>query len=161
MKVKKEMLVMMFIAVLAFSGCSDDDNDGIKVPEVFSQALKAQYPSAKRIEWEQKGNFYVADCRMNGKELDVWYNTQTEWKMTETNLLWNDLPGTVQTAFNSSEYAGWRRDDVDLLEYPVAPMVYIIEVERGYQERQLFYSKEGNLIQTKDVTGMDDTHWPQ
>ena len=156
------MLAMMFIAVLAFSACSgDDNNDGIKVPEAFSQALKTKYPSATHIEWEKKGNFYVADCRMDGKELEVWYNTNAEWQMTEINLQWNDVPGTVQTSFNNSQYASWQRDDVDLLEYPVQPIVYVIEVEKGNQELQLFYSEEGNLIQTKDVTGKDDTHWPE
>lgn len=162
MKVKIQMLAMMFIAVLAFSACSDDDdNDGIKVPEALSQALKAQYPSATHIEWEQKGNFYVADCRVDGKEKDVWYNAKAEWQLTETDLQWNDVPGTVQTSFENSEYADWQRDDVDLLEYPVEPMVYVIEVEKGNKELQLFYSQEGNLIDTKDVTGKDDTHWPK
>lgn len=157
------MLAMMFIAVLAFSACSDDDdNDGIKVPEALSQALKTKYPSATHIEWEQKGNFYVADCRVDGKEKDVWYNAKAEWQLTETDLQWNDVPGTVQTSFENSEYAaGWQRDDFDLLEYPLEPMVYVIEVEKGNQELQLFYSQEGNLIEKKDVTGKDDTHWPK
>ena len=155
------MLAMMFIAALAFSACSDDDdNDHISVPQAISQALKTKYPAATHIEWKQKGAYYVADCRMDGKEMDVWYNTQAEWQLTETELLWENLPGAVQTTFNNSEYATWQREDIDMLEYPLQPLQFVIEVEKGNMEYQLFYSEDGNLMETRDVTGKDDTHWP-
>lgn len=57
MKVRLQMLAMMFIAALAFSACSDnDDKDNITVPENISQALKTKYPAATHIEWKQKGS---------------------------------------------------------------------------------------------------------
>ena len=38
---------------------------------------------------------------------------------------------------------------------------YVIEVERGNEEYQLFYAGDGNLLQKRDVSGnKDDTHWP-
>lgn len=161
MKVGIQMLAVMFIAALAFSACSDDDDKGrMTVPENISQALKEKYAAATHIEWKQKGAYYVADCRMDGREMDVWFNVQAEWQLTETDILWTGLPGTVQTAFNSSEYATWEREDIDLLESPLQPLQYVIEVEKGKIEYQLFYSAEGNLMQTRDVTGKDDTHWP-
>ncbi|MCD8092322.1 MAG: PepSY-like domain-containing protein [Bacteroides sp.] len=158
---KIRVLAMMFIAALAFSACSDDDDkDHVKVPEALTQALKTKYPAAGDVDWEQKGSYYVADCMVDGKDLDVWFNAQAEWRLTEIDLNWDNVPGTVQTAFSGSEYATWKRDDIDLLEYPNQPSIYVIEVEKGKTEYQLFYSEEGNLMQTKDVTGKDDTHWP-
>lgn len=54
---------MMFIAAMAFSACDDDDkNDNITVPDAVSKALKDKYPAAMDIEWERKGNYFVADC---------------------------------------------------------------------------------------------------
>ena len=98
---------------------------------------------------------------MDGQEKDVWFNNQAEWQLTETELLWNNLPGTVQTSFSASEYVGWKIEEIVLLEYPVVPMQFVIEVEKGNAEYQLFYSEEGGLLQTKDVSGnKDDTHWP-
>ena len=56
MRMKIQMLAMMFIAALALGACSDDDDkDDVKVPEAMSQALKSKYPSAIHVEWEQKG----------------------------------------------------------------------------------------------------------
>ena len=162
MRMKIQMLAMMFIAALALGACSDDDDkDDVKVPEAMSQALKSKYPSAIHVEWEQKGGYFVADCKVDGQEKDVWFNNQAEWQLTETELLWNNLPGTVQTSFSASEYAGWKIEEIVLLEYPVVPMQFVIEVEKGNAEYQLFYSEEGGLLQTKDVSGnRDDTHWP-
>ena len=51
MKMKFQLLAMMFIAALAFSACGDDDkNDGITVPDAVSKALKNKYPAATDIE---------------------------------------------------------------------------------------------------------------
>lgn len=58
MKMKFQLLAMMFIAALAFSACGDDDkNDGITVPDAVSKALKNKYPAATDIEWERKGDY--------------------------------------------------------------------------------------------------------
>lgn len=152
----------MFIAALVFSACSDDDkNDNMSVPQAISQALKVKYPSATHIEWSQKSNYFVADCRVNGKEMHVWYNAQAQWQLSETELSWNDLPGSVQTTFMSGEYASWKQEDFALLEAPLQPFEYVIEVEKNNIEYQLFYSETGNLLLAKDVTGKDDTLWPK
>ncbi len=163
MGIKIQMLAMMFIAALVLGACSNDDNkDGVKVPEAMSQALMSKYPSAIHVEWKQKGNYFVADCKVDGQEKEVWFNNQAEWQLTETELLWNNLPGTIQTSFSSSEYADWKIEEIVLLEYPVDPMLFVIEVEKGNAEYQLFYSEEGNLMHTRDVSGdKDDTHWPE
>lgn len=162
MKMKLQVLAMMFIAALVFSACSDDDkDDNITVPDAVSKALKDKYPSAIDIEWERKGSYFVAECRMDGKEMDVWYDTHAIWQLTEINIFWSDLPPAVQTAFNGGEYAGWKLEDIDALEYALHPMQYVIEVENGRMEYQLFYAENGDLMQEKDVSGdKDDTHWP-
>ncbi len=69
MRMKIQMLAMMFIAALALGACSDDDDkDDVKVPEAMSQALKSKYPSAIHVEWEQKGGYFVADYEWMGRK---------------------------------------------------------------------------------------------
>ena len=150
MKIKFQMLAMMFIAAMAFSACDDDDkNDNITVPDAVSKALK------------DKCSYFVADCWMNGSEMDVWYDTQATWKLTEVDTSWEGLPAAVQTAFKGGEYAAWKLEDIDMLEYPEQPIQYVIEVENGNQEYQLFYDQDGNVLDKRDVSGdKDDTHWP-
>jgi len=163
MKTRFWMLAMMMcIAAMTFSACSDDDDDdkGINVPESVAQALKQRYPSATGIEWKQKKSYYVADCWLDGKESNIWFDASANWQMTESELYWNDVPAAVQTAFANGEYANWMQDDYYFLFYPLQPMQYVIEVEQGKLKYQLFYSEDGGLMNTVDVSGKDDTIYP-
>ena len=36
--------------------------------------------------------------------------------MTETDIPYNALPQAVKMSFENSEYASWKRDDIDKLE---------------------------------------------
>lgn len=163
MKQKIKFLAMLFMATLAFAACDNDDDDDLNaknVPESVTRALKEKYPAATRIEWERKGDYYVADCHMDGKEMNVWFDASSVWQLTQVNITWSDLPATVQTGFNATKYASWKLEEVDMLEYSLQPLVYVIEVEQGKTEIQLFFSESGGLMQTRDVTGKDDTLWP-
>ena len=153
---------MMCMTAVTFSACSDDDDDdkSINVPESVVQALKQKYTSATGIEWEQKGTYFVADCWLDGKESNIWFDPNANWLMTESEIFWNDLPEAVQTAFGSGEYANWVQDDYYFLLYPLQPMQYVIEVKQGNQKYQLFYSEDGGLMNTVNVTGKDDTIYP-
>jgi len=165
MKTRFLMLAMMMcLTALTFSACSDDDddkdNDSINVPESVSQALKQKYPSATGIEWEQKGAYYVADCWLDGKDTNVWFDANANWQMTESEIFWNNLPAAVQTAFNDGVYADWVQDDYYVLFYPLDPVQYVIEVKQGNLKYQLVYSENGGLMDTVNVTGKDDTIYP-
>lgn len=163
MKTRFLMLAMMMcMTALTFSACSDDDDDdkSIDVPEAVTQALKQKYPSATDVDWKQKSLYFVADCWLDGKDSNIWFDANGNWWMTESEIYWNDVPGVVQTAFNNSEYANWVQDDYYFLLYPLQPMQYVIEVKQGNQKYQLFYSEDGGLMNTVNVTGKDDTIYP-
>ncbi len=80
MRMKIQMLAMMFIAALALGACSDDDDkDDVKVPEAMSQALKSKYlpqsmwnGSGKRaislqiVKWMGRKRMYGSIIRRNG-----------------------------------------------------------------------------------------------
>lgn len=157
-KVKFMFLAALCVALWGLSSCSSDDDH--KPEEVVKTALTAKYPNVANIEWEVKGAYIVADCRIDGKDTDVWFAADAAWKMTEYELLLADLPEAVLTGLAQSEYATWRVDDRDLLEYP-GRSEYVIEVEEGAKEIDVYFSPTGELLRTKDVSSGDDTHWPE
>lgn len=160
MKTMKLILpvTVLLLPSFLFTSCSDDDN--ITPDNKYTEALTEIYPNATRVEWEKKGNYTVADFRENGKDLDVWFDAATSWVMTETELLVTDIPEVIKGTLADTDYADWKIDDVDLLEYPADPKLYVIEVEQGAQEWDLYFSEEGELLNKKDVSNADDTHWP-
>ncbi len=148
MKANKIFFALLAGGMLVWTGCDNDDN---YVPdEAVVTAFNTRYPDAKRVEWESKKGFRVADFMLDAKETEAWFDTNGNWLLTETDLLFSELPTDVQTEFVVSLYGTWRVEDVDVLTRPDAAMVYVIEVEKGEQEVDIYYTEDGTLL--REVT---------
>jgi len=153
------MKLKMYFLMLAFGVCGavmqscDDDDDNLKVSEELQTAFSQRYPGATP-EWKTRGNYYIADFRNRNYESEAWFTSGAVWLMTETDLPYAALPEAVKTAFRNSEYGTWRQDDVTMIEREGMEPVYVLEVEQGAREMDLYYNAEGILI--KAVEDFDD-----
>ena len=157
MKTRMTIFTSLLLAGFAFTSC-DDDNDNDTPGEEIVNVLYEKYPNAQRVDWELQRDHYVADFRDNNIEKEAWFNTKGEWVMTESDIPFEDLPQAIQTAFGESEYKDWRVDDVDMLERVEMETMYVIEVEKGKQEFDLFYAEDGILI--KAIEDLDNNYQP-
>ena len=65
-----------------------------------------------------KGAYYVADCWVSNDELEVWFDANANWVMTENELNSIDqLVPAVYTAFIDSKYNAWVVTDVYVLTF--------------------------------------------
>ena len=106
---------------------------------------------------------YVAEFIADGQEIDVWFNKQAEWVMTETDVeSLEKVPAPVAEAFMSSTMTGMRLRDIRIITFPKHPTVIIIEVEQynSDEEFQLFYAPDGKLFQSLDVTELGGEIYP-
>lgn len=157
---KTKFLGLLFaMCGIMFVSCNDDDDDIRLNNDAVRTSFESKYPSADRVSWERKGGYYVAEFALNNKEANAWLDEQGVWYMTETDLRYDDLPQAIKTAFTASEYGDWRVDDVDMIERPDRETMYVLEVEKGNQEYDLYYSEEGILI--KAVIDTDDNDDPE
>lgn len=162
-----------FVSALAVStclatGCSDDEDGRPPVTNPVSAEVQAsfaeQFPGARDVEWEVRGTYAVADFSyadsLSGGWVSstVWYNqTDGTWLMSEYDLRFERLPEAVKTAFQQSEYAGWHVDDVDLIRRDGVTLLYVVEVEQGGQEMDLYYAEDGVLVKAlADTDGRHD-----
>lgn len=152
------MLAMAAVGIL-LAGCEDDD-DNVRVDPTIETAFRSQYPDASRVEWETKAGYYVAEFRRNNAEAEAWYSPQAIWYMTETDVYYTDLPQAVKDAFTASEYAAWRIDDIDMIESAGMETVYILEVEKGNAEYDLYFSPDGVLVKAVTEGGGSTGHQP-
>lgn len=152
---KKNRILSLFAlaaGLFAFSGCSDEDDNGAPegaylVSKEVQNAFNAKYPQARDAEWELKGNYAVVDFDWNGIEHSAWFDPlSASWYMTETDIRYADVPQAVRTAHEAGEYADWHVDDVDMLTREGMETLYVIEVEKGETEVDLFYSSSGVLL---------------
>ncbi|MDR2919390.1 MAG: PepSY-like domain-containing protein [Tannerella sp.] len=145
MKTKAFLLASLACAIFACYSCNDDDNN-YQPDDIVLRTFETKYPDASRIEWENKAGYKVADFRLDSYETEAWFQNDGSWLLTETDIPYNNLPQVVKTSFEAGTYASWRIDDVDKLERPDVETVFVIEVESGNQEIDLYYSEDGTLI---------------
>ena len=133
-------------------------------PTTFHIALKKIYPHATNVSWSQQGNYYVASFTQNGFEKEVWMNGNAQWVMTNTDLQTTDqLTPNVYNDFTLSPYAMWTATNVNLIEFPKRTTLYVITVNLNNSSatKQLFYTLNGRLLQTRDVSYINPTYPPE
>lgn len=145
MKTKLSVLALAMCGMLAFTSCDDDDNNYLP-DQTITKAFDEKYPDAGKVEWETKGGYEVAEFHVSGNETEAWFDNKGNWVMTKTEINFGLLPETVRKSLKSSEYKDWKSTDFDKLERSNAATVYVIEVEQGEQEFDLYYTEDGILL---------------
>lgn len=145
MKTKLSVLALAMCGMLAFTSCDDDDNNYLP-DQTITKAFDEKYPNAGKVEWETKGGYEVAEFHVSGNETEAWFDNKGNWVMTKTEINFGLLPEAVRTSLKDSEYKDWKTTDFDKLERYNAATVYVIEVEQGEQEFDLYYTEDGVLL---------------
>ena len=142
--------VVLMLTAFSFSACDDNDDETYNPPANITEALKQLYPNAQNVEWEMKGDYYVAD-----------FDANANWVMTENELDSIDqLVPAVYTGFRNFNYSSWVVTDVFVLTYPQHPTESVIQVKKGNLRFALYFSQEGGLLHEREITNGDDTNWP-
>lgn len=162
---KNLFIMTLCVSVMALAGCNKAtaDNDINKA----KAELAARYPDATNVKWSSKNGYTIAKfnrlaTRSANLEYDysVWFNGTGTWCMTESEVTYNALPEAVKTAFEASEYAAWKIDDIDKLERAGMETFYVIEVETKSgnieKEADIYFSETGAVI--KVVLDVEDDY---
>ena len=155
---KRFFITAMCICLMTLAGCNKASADS-QINEKAKVELSQRYPDAVNVKWTTKNGYYVAKfnkvaTRSIGSEFvfSVWFNRAGQWCMTESEISYDALPEVVKAAFQASEYATWKVEDIDKLERSGMETFYVIEAETrsGNIEKEvdLYYSESGALIKT-------------
>ena len=160
------MLVMVFV----FTACSDDnintDQDNMNVPTSVKEAFSQGFPEATDVSWKESNGFWVASFNLSNsrayvtKQNKAWYQNDGKFNMSKLELSVYELEmkySKVNDGWKASAYfsAGFKIDDIDLLQRAGSLEAVIkIEVEKGKEEFDLYFTLDGKLI--KAVPDDDD-----
>lgn len=145
MKTKLSVLALAICGMLAFSSCDDDDNN-YQPDTTVTKSFDTKYPNADRVKWENKNGYQVADFHEGKNDAEAWFDNNGNWLLTKTEIDYGQLPQLVRESLEKGEYGEWRRKDIDKVERFNTATVYVIEVEQGNQEIDLYYAEDGTLI---------------
>ena len=106
--------------------------------------FKKMYPKANGVAWSQDDGYYCANFVMNGFTKSVWFNAQAQWQMTQTDLV--SLDRVTPTVY----------------KFPKWQAIIVIKVGQDNVDikYQLFYSPQGRLLKTRNVSYMYDILGP-
>lgn len=158
------LTIAAFLSMTALVACDNDDSNGPEKtpPSVeFINALKARFPKADKVEWEREGPNHVAEFIDNGHKVEVWFDINANWIMTEVDLGKSllSVPTPVATAFASGEYSTWKIDEIYYYQR-LDSEFYLIEIENpGQPDHELYYTPDGILF--KDITEISHTLTPE
>ena len=158
--------LFILFALAALVSCSDIDDRPIVVTKQLQEALQSKHPNATNIRWDMKQNYYVADFNdlviyASLVECEAWFGKQGKWHMTEIDIPYSSLPEAVRAAFEASEYADWRIDDIDKVERDGMETIYVIEVEQRDNEVDLYYTEDGTLVKSNPDGKNDESYLPE
>lgn len=126
-------------------------------PATVQAVFKKMYPKANDIAWSQEDGYYCANFIMNGFTKNVWFNNKAQWQMIQTDLGGLDqLSPKVYNAFVFGPYADGVIETVTMVEFPKWQAIIVIEVGKDNIDLkyQLFYTPQGVLLKTRNVSDM-------
>lgn len=149
MKTKINVFILTLFSVFVFNAC-DDEN--FAPDNKLQNTFNTMFPNAKFVEWEKEHGYYQADFVDNGLEKEVWFDSNGNWILTETDYE-GKIPEIIIEAMKTTEYTDWRIDDVDYIEHYQDDPFYVVEIEKGNSEKDLFFSKDGEFIRVAEGKG--------
>ena len=149
-----EMDVTLFIkedGTLLYSFIDNDIPDNYispaSIPSAVREAFYTRYPKAIRVKWEMEGTFYEVEFINDNFKHESLFKTDGTWVRTEIDL----TPNTAQLSSAilshiSTNYPGWRIDDVDLIQVP-DDEYFEIELEKaGQPDIILLIRRDGSPV---------------
>lgn len=130
-----------------------------RAPQAVQDSLRNLYPTVKTVGWSTDGDYYVAGFEYDGFTTRVWLDTQGRWQMKQTDWqVMDEVPEAVYHTFTFGPYSTDEVMDVTLVEFPKqkAQVVVLIGIDNSLTEYQLFYLTDGELINARNVTNMND-----
>lgn len=146
MKTKFLVFVFLLISSLVMAACNQKNQ--YRPEAKIITAFNTKYPKADKVEWEAKQGFQVAEFYENNIECEAWFDNNGKWLMTKSDLRYSNLPQSIRENFEKSMYSNWKKEDINKIERTGMNPVYIVEVEKGGQETDLYYNEDGTLAKT-------------
>lgn len=122
-----------------------------RIPGVVTDSLKAKYPNAKSVTWEDKISSFQASFTLDSGKVEAKFNSKGEWISSQRKITPEQIPAPVKDGLSKSKYADWKVGTVIIRYLPGNITQYAISVSKSdFQKKNLLFGDTGQLL--KDNT---------
>ena len=62
---------------------------GFPPPDKVQETFQKMYPKVTTVDWQRKGDYHIADIRVDGRELNVWFRSEERRVGKECRSRWS------------------------------------------------------------------------
>lgn len=140
----------VLVKTMADAGPDYDYGDFIPSQPVsgIDEYIAAHYPGARVVDVDRESEGTEVEIIDNGVARDLYFDRNSSWLYTQTELRRSQLPATVVGAWEGSEYAesrGYRLDDADYFETAAEGNYYRLELESRNGDVRLKITPAGEV----------------
>lgn len=119
-----------------------------KIPAAVTTAFEKQYPTARDVEYRDMLASIHVHFVQDSAKMTAKYSAKGEWKETEKEWSFEQLPSEVQDGFHKSKYADeWKVTETAIIYSPGGLVTYRLKVEKNdLQKKYLFFNQKGRLL---------------
>lgn len=128
-----------------------------KVPAAVTESFRNKFPNADNVEWTDKITSFTASYEEDNRQNTSWFDSNGEWKQTETILKLSELPNAVRNAFTKGKYSQWSVEEVSKITKADNGLQYRIYAkgESIIEKMNLYYTADGQLIKSSRKLKID------
>lgn len=142
---KKRAVQLLAVILMASGTLVAQDIRQSEVPSIVVNNFKKEFPKAKDVEWELKGEVYNVEFEIGFfSDYEAWFDASGKLIKYEQEIPNRKIPKAIIEAVKN-QFEGYRIDDAKMLvENNIT--TYLLEIERKDDELNVAFTKEGKLI---------------
>jgi len=118
-----------------------------EIPKPVRETFANQYPKAENADFKDQLVKVDVTFEIEGEKFTASYNNRGDWKGTEKEWSFEELPGEIKDGFEKSKYADWGTTETKILYLPGGGEQYRLRVKKSdVQKKYLYFNKKGRLL---------------
>ena len=108
--------------------------------------IEQHFPGARIVDVDVERNGTEVEIVDNGVKYEIWFDASSSWMQTKTEYDLRNIPDVVRN-FVQTNYPDYRIDDAEKYETSSNGIYYHIEIEQGYQEKDIYLNAQGEEVE--------------
>jgi hypothetical protein len=123
-----------------------DSHDIIPPPELMAK-FRADFPKAKKAEWESANDIYEVEFDIRFKDYKAYYDAKGNLLMVVEEIYRSELPAVVKNAAEA-KYPKYHFEDLDKIRRGTE-VFYKIEMEHRDTDVKLLIKSDGTILEDR------------